>query len=255
MNWRRPGRAGDGDDLLNDLLAVVATTRPDADARLISRAYGVAAGVHAGQTRRSGDPYISHPVAVAAILATAGADDQTLCAALLHDTLEGDRYSLAALSDAFGADVAALVTGVPGSAGAPAIADSRAVMIKLADRLHNLRTAAPLPPQTRLSKSRDTLEVLVPMAASLGLDAIKVDLEDLAAGILSRETLRTPASGRVLARAAALLPAPVRSRWRDEWAGELAALPTRRQRAVFTVRTLGGVPQLAVTLRRPPRAG
>jgi (p)ppGpp synthase/HD superfamily hydrolase len=254
VSWRRPARAGDGDDLLNDLLAVVAGTRPETDAGLISRAYDVAAGVHAGQIRKSGDRYISHPVAVAAILAGTGADDQTLCAALLHDTLEGDRYSLAALRDAFGADVAALVTGVAGGGGAQAIADSRAVMIKLADRLHNLRTAAPLAPATRLSKSRDTLEVLVPLAATLGLDAIKAELEDLAAGLLSRDTLRTPASGRVLATAAALLPVTARSRWRDEWAGELASLPTRRQRAVFTARTLGGVPRLAVTLRRPTRA-
>jgi (p)ppGpp synthase/HD superfamily hydrolase len=262
----------DGRDLLARLLAVVAAARPDADAALISRAYDVAAGVHAGQIRKSGDPYIIHPVGVAAILAQAGADDQILCAALLHDTLEVPGHTLDRLRSEFGAGVADLVAGaagldmdsgsstqMPGSpastSAADAIPNSGMLMIKLADRLHNLRTAAPLPLATRLGMSRDTLEVLVPLAARLGLNDIRAELEDLAAGIVSRYgTGRVPVSGRLLAAAAGLLPASARSRWRDEWAGELSALPAWRQRAAFAAKTLAGVPRMAATLRRPPQA-
>ena len=247
-----------GRDVLAGLLAAAARGHAGGDAELISRAYHVAAVVHAGQVRKSGDPYITHPVAVAAILAEAGADDQTLCAALLHDALEGTGYSPGALFREFGADIAGLVTAVAalddGSA-ASAISDSRALMIKLADRLHNMRTAAPLPLATQLSKSRETLQVLVPLAGQLGLDAIGAELEELAAGTLSRYGLATASSAtRLLAVAAALLPRAARTRWRDEWAGELSALPTRGQRAAFAARTLAGVPRLAATLRRPAPA-
>jgi len=254
-----------GRDLLADLLAAVARTRQDADSALIGRAYQVAAAAHAGQVRKSGDPYITHPVAVAAILARAGADDQTLCAALLHDVLDGG-YSLPVLRREFGSDIAGLVTGaaaldasdegreagdLAGRSEAGLSTDSRVLIIKLADRLHNMRTLQWLPPATQVSKSRDTLEVLVPLAASLGLDAIKAELEELAAGTLSRRGPNLASrSGRLLAAAAALLPPAARSRWRDEWSGELSALPTRRQRAVFAARTLAGIPRLAVTLRR-----
>ena len=114
MSGRPPSEAagGSGGDLLASLQALVAGTRPDADAALISRAYDIAASAHAGQARKSGAPYITHPVAVAAILAEAAADDQTLCAALLHDTLEGTGYGLTALRGDFGDDIAELVTGV-----------------------------------------------------------------------------------------------------------------------------------------------
>jgi len=269
--WPSSEAANSADrDLLAGLLAVVAGTRPDADAGLISRAYHVAAGVHAGQRRKNGDPYITHPVAVAAILAEAGADDPTLCAALLHDALDSASYSLAELRDAFGATVAELVAGLravdgglgAGMRGSPAgrpaasaAPDTRAWMIKLADRLHNLRTAAALPAATRLSTSRQTLDVLVPVAGTLGLDAIRAELEDLAAGTISRHgTGRAPRYGRLLSAAAALLPRATRSRWRAEWAGELSALPAGRQRAAFAARTLAGIPRLAATLRRarPP---
>jgi len=256
-----------GRDLLADLLAAVAGTRPGADPGLIGRAYHVAAAAHAGQVRKSGDPYITHPVAVAAILAKLGADDQTLCAALLHDVLDGRGYGLAELRQEFGAEIAGLVTGVaamdsgegdrePGgpAAGSDAAlsADSRVLMIKLADRLHNMRTVQWLPHGTQVSKSRDTLEVMVPLAARLGLDTVKTELQDLAGGTLSRRGPNSASrAGRLLAVAAALLPPAARSRWRDEWAGELSALPTSRERAIFAARTLAGIPRLAVTLRRP----
>jgi hypothetical protein len=259
--------AGASSDMLPGLLKIVTATRPGADAGLISRAYHVAARVHAGQVRKSGDPYITHPVAVAAIPAETGADDQTLCAALLHDTLECAGYSLTALDEEFGAEVAGLVTAAAGldaagldaadmdAAGTKRTADSRAVMIKLADRLHNLRTAAPLPFATRLTKSAETLEVLVPLAGTLGLHAIRAELEGLAAKtLISHGPDSAFLSRRLLAAAAALLPRAARSRWRDEWAGELSALPTRRQQAAFAARTLAGIPRLATTLHRSRRA-
>ena len=98
-------------DALAGLREILRVTRPDADVDRIRRAYDVAAFWHHGQTRRSGDPHITHPLAVATILAETGADDQMLCAALLHDTIEDTPYTLAALSCEFGAGVAALVAG------------------------------------------------------------------------------------------------------------------------------------------------
>ena len=119
----------------------------------------MAASWHQGQTRRSGDPYITHPLAVATILAETGADDEMLCAAMLHDTIEDTPYTLAALSCEFGAGVAALVTGtaaldqIKGRGGrtvsqvmaAVKRADTRVLAIKLADRLHNMRTVQFIP--------------------------------------------------------------------------------------------------------------
>ena len=145
-----PAARGVGEDPVAGLLQVLAGTRPGADAGLIQRAYDVAAYWHQGQKRKSGDPYISHPLAVATILAETGADDQTLCAALLHDTLEDTCCTLAALDTEFGAEIAGLVAGamtlgaVPDSDTAPAdiddalsaaaSGDARILVIKLADR-------------------------------------------------------------------------------------------------------------------------
>jgi hypothetical protein len=202
------------------------------------------------------------------VLADIGADDQALCAALLHDTLEDTGYTLAGLRAEFGAGVAGLVTGVAAldaaqdieSASAAGLAaqaaDSRVLMIKLADRLHNMRTVGHLPRATQLRKSTQTLEVLAPLAGRLGLDAIRDELENLAEATLGRRGPRaTSVSGRVLAATAVLLPHATRSRWRQEWIGELYTLPTRRQRVVFAARTMAGVVRLALTLRRPWRAG
>ena len=136
------------DDALADLREILRVTRPDADVERIQRAYDVAASWHPGQTRRSGDPYITHPLAVATILAETGADDEMLCAALLHDTIEDTPYTLAALSGEFGAGVAALVTGtaaldqvkgrgrrtVSQVMAVAKCADTRVLTIKLADR-------------------------------------------------------------------------------------------------------------------------
>ena len=104
-----PGPAADPIAALSEALR---TTRPDADVDLLRRAYDVAARCHRGQFRRSGDPYVTHPVSVATILAGLGADDQTLCAAILHDTVEDTPYTLTALSREFGSGIAAMVAGI-----------------------------------------------------------------------------------------------------------------------------------------------
>jgi len=256
-----------GADPVIGLLRTVAGTRSGADAGLIRRAYEVAAHWHQGQQRASGDPYISHPLAVATIAAEVGADDPTLCAALLHDTLEGTSYTLAALREEFGAEIAHLVGGamaadaVPGGQMAPshpgpareavASADARILVIKLADRLHNMRTLRHLPPATQLRTSKQTLEILVPLARGLGLDAIRSELENLASGALHRYgPSAATVPGRLLAAASALLPAATRNRWCEEWLGELSVLPTRRQRASFAAQTLLGLARLAVILHR-----
>lgn len=261
-----PAGLGGGDPVAG-LLRVLADTRPDADAGLITRAYEVAAHWHQGQQRNSGEPYITHPLAVATVLAEIGADDPTLCAALLHDTLEGTTYTLAALGEEFGAETAGLVAGamaldaMPGGQMAwpdtgrvsvtPASGDARVLVIKLADRLHNMRTLGYLPPPAQVQRSRQTLEILVPLARRLGLDAIRSELESLASSALKRHGASAATlSGRLLAAAAALLPAAMRARWCEEWLGELSVLPTRRERAIFAAQTWLGMTRLAVTLHR-----
>jgi hypothetical protein len=262
----RPGPAGA--DPVAGLLHIVAGTRPGADTGLIRRAYQVAAHWHHGQQRNSGEPYISHPLAVATIAAEVGADDPTLCAALLHDTLEGTAYTLAALREEFGAEIADLVAGAmaadampgeelalshPGPCGAAAASgDARILVIKLADRLHNMRTLRHLPPAMQVQKSRQTLEILVPLARRLRLDAIKSELEGLASDALKRYgPSAAMVSGRLLAAASALLPAATRTRWCEEWLGELSVLPTRWARISFAAQTLLGMARLAAILHRP----
>jgi GTP pyrophosphokinase len=173
---------------------------PKADLALLQRAYDVAEEKHANQKRKSGEPYITHPLAVSTILAELGMDTTTLVAALLHDTVEDTDYSLGRLSEDFGAVVAHLVDGVTKldkvKLGAAAEAetirkmviamarDPRVLVIKLADRLHNMRTMRFLPPEQQARKARETLEVFAPLAHRLGMATIKRELEDLAFAIL-----------------------------------------------------------------------
>ncbi len=175
------------DDALAGLRAILRVARPGADIELIRRAYDVAASWHQGQTRRSGDPYITHPLAVATILAETGADDETLCAAMLHDTIEDTPCTLAALSCEFGAEVAALVAGtaaldqIKGRRGrtmaqvmaAATSAGTRVLAIKLADRLHNMRTVQDIPQAKQLRKARESLDIFVPVAAQLIMGRIE----------------------------------------------------------------------------------
>ncbi len=189
-------RGGGVNPVLEPLIKTVRATHPKADIRLIERAYEVAAYWHAGQQRKSGDPYITHPLAVATILAELGMNHETICAALLHDTVEDTAYTLAEISREFGADVAALVDGVTklekvkyGEAAAAETVrkmvvamsrDIRVLVIKLADRLHNMRTLRYLPREKQERKARETLEIFAPLAHRLGMNTIKWELEDLA---------------------------------------------------------------------------
>ncbi|WP_102141108.1 RelA/SpoT family protein [Mycobacterium hubeiense] len=186
--------------VLEPLVAVHREFYPKADLALLQRAYEVAERRHADQLRRSGDPYITHPLAVANILAELGMDTTTLVAALLHDTVEDTGYTMEALTADFGTEVAHLVDGVTkldkvalGTAAEGetirkmiiAMArDPRVLVIKVADRLHNMRTMRFLPPEKQARKARETLEVIAPLAHRLGMATVKWELEDLAFAIL-----------------------------------------------------------------------
>ena len=176
------------------------TLHPKADLALLTHAYEVADAKHAGQKRKSGDPYITHPLAVSTILAELGMDTTTLVAALLHDTVEDTDYSLDRLREEFGDEVAHLVDGVTkldkvefgNAAEAETIRkmvvamarDPRVLVIKLSDRLHNMRTMRFLSPEKQAKKARETLEVMAPLAHRLGMATVKWELEDLSFAIL-----------------------------------------------------------------------
>ena len=185
---------------LEPLLRTVKSKHPKADLDLLVRAYEVAEKYHEGQKRKSGDPYITHPLAVTTILAELGMDPATLMAGLLHDTVEDTEYGLDDLRRDFGDVVTLLVDGVTkldkvkfGEAAQAetvrkmvvAMAkDPRVLVIKLADRLHNMRTMRYLKREKQEKKARETLEIYAPLAHRLGMNTIKWELEDLAFAIL-----------------------------------------------------------------------
>jgi GTP pyrophosphokinase len=186
--------------VLEPLVAVHKESFPKANVSLLQKAYEVAEERHADQLRRSGDPYITHPLAVANILAELGMDTTTLVAALLHDTVEDTGYTMEALTADFGEEVAHLVDGVTKldkvalgtAADAETIRkmiiamarDGRVLVIKVADRLHNMRTMRFLPPEKQARKAHETLEVIAPLAHRLGMATVKWELEDLSFAIL-----------------------------------------------------------------------
>jgi GTP pyrophosphokinase len=196
ISARRGGSRSSAHPELEPLLRTVKQFHPKADVKILELAYERAAYLHRDQHRRSGDPYITHPLAVATILAELGMTPPTLAAALLHDTVEDTEYSLDALREDFGDEVAALVDGVTkldkvkyGQATAAetvrkmvvAMArDIRVLVIKLADRLHNMRTLRWMPPAKQEQKARETLEIYAPLAHRLGMNTMKWELEDLA---------------------------------------------------------------------------
>jgi GTP diphosphokinase / guanosine-3',5'-bis(diphosphate) 3'-diphosphatase len=195
-----PSRVAAVPPVLEPLATVHRSMHPKADLALLQRAYDVAATKHEGQQRKSGDPYITHPLAVATILAELGMDTTTLVAALLHDTVEDTDYPLDKLRAEFGEEVAHLVDGVTkldkvefgNAAEAETIRkmvvamarDPRVLVIKLSDRLHNMRTMQFLPPEKQAKKARETLEVMAPLAHRLGMATVKWELEDLSFAIL-----------------------------------------------------------------------
>lgn len=182
---------------------VVRTLRehfPKADIGVVERAYAIAEKAHRGQFRKSGEPYITHPMAVAGILAGMGAPETAIAAGLLHDTVEDTEYSLNELRRDFGDEIALIVDGVTkldkvqyGEAAAAetvrkmvlAMAkDVRVIFVKLADRLHNARTWKYVPSASASKKARETLEIYAPLAHRLGINAIKWELEDLSFKVL-----------------------------------------------------------------------
>ncbi|WP_069884758.1 RelA/SpoT family protein [Streptomyces luteocolor] len=211
IDLRRLGRAallGSGTrDRLPDAIGHVAEAHrahyPDADLEPLRRAYVLAESSHRGQMRKSGEPYITHPLAVTLILAQLGAEITTLTASLLHDTVEDTDVTLDQVRDEFGEDVCYLVDGVTklekvdyGAAAEPETFrkmlvatgnDVRVMSIKLADRLHNMRTLGVMRPEKQARIAKVTRDVLIPLAERLGVQALKTELEDLVFAILHPE--------------------------------------------------------------------
>jgi len=185
---------------VDTLMRTVRMHHPKADLGLIERAYTVAERAHEGQKRKSGEPYITHPIAVAQILADLGIGPKTVAAALLHDTVEDTAYTLDEVRHDFGDEIAMLVDGVTkldkvkygDSTQAETVRkmivamsrDIRVLIIKLADRLHNARTWGFVPAESATRKATETLEIYAPLAHRLGIQAIKWELEDLSFAVL-----------------------------------------------------------------------
>jgi GTP pyrophosphokinase len=189
-------------ELLGDLFAIIEEHADHAampiDRERVEEAFVYACVHHADQLRRSGEDFITHPVGVAKICAGMRLDTETLCAALLHDTVEDTSASLDEVSEAFGEEIAGLVDGVTKLSEltfqsrdeaqaenyrkmvVAMASDIRVILIKLADRLHNMRTIGAMPKQKQIEKSRETLDIYAPIAHRLGIHAIKWELEDLA---------------------------------------------------------------------------
>jgi guanosine-3',5'-bis(diphosphate) 3'-pyrophosphohydrolase len=195
LPWRR--HSAPPSQEIAPLIDAFREHHPRASTTMISRAYELARDAHAGQTRKSGEPYVQHPVAVAKIVAELGLDDVTVSAALLHDAVEDTGVTLDDLTQAFGPDVAAIVDGVTkldrlkfDSKEAQQAAtvrkmlvamakDMRVLIIKLSDRLHNMRTIAAMPAWKQERTAQETLDIYAPLAHRLGMQEMRQQLEDL----------------------------------------------------------------------------
>ena len=194
---RFPGTSPRRSRDIRRLLETLESYLPPELIETVIKAYEFGAIAHQGQTRLSGEPYISHPVAVAQTLADMHLDSQTIVAAILHDVVEDTEVSIATLEEEFGAEVATLVDGVSkldqmeftSRAEAQAesfrkmmlamIEDIRVILVKLADRMHNMETLGAMPREKRARIARETLEIYAPIANRLGINHMKVALEDL----------------------------------------------------------------------------
>ena len=186
-----------------DLIELVRQYNPKADEAKIASAFEFGAEMHDGQFRYSGEPYFSHPVAVATILAEQRLDDATLITALLHDTIEDTRASYAVVEEKFGQEIADLVDGVTKLTNLElsssetkqaenfrklfmAISkDMRVLLVKLADRLHNMRTIKHMAPEKQLKKARETMDIFAPLAGRMGMQWMREELEDLAFRVIN----------------------------------------------------------------------
>ena len=187
------------------LLKRISEYNPRSDQELIRKAYAYGERMHDGQFRRSGEPYFTHPFAVAMILAEQRLDDASIITALLHDTIEDTRSTKSMISDEFSSEIAELVDGVTKLTNMElssnetkeaenirklimAMArDVRVVLVKLADRLHNMRTIKSMPQHKQLQKARETMEIFAPLAGRFGMQSIREDLEDLSFKVLNPE--------------------------------------------------------------------
>ncbi len=190
---------------VEDLLDLVRNYNPKTDEALIREAYAFGEAAHEGQVRKSGEPYFTHPVEVAALLTEVHMDDDTIITALLHDTVEDTGVTYQKIVDTFGGEVAELVDGVTKltnlelSSVETAQAenfrkllmamskDVRVLLVKLADRLHNMRTIKSLPPEKQQKKARETMDIYAPLAGRMGMQYIRDELEDLCFAILNPE--------------------------------------------------------------------
>jgi GTP pyrophosphokinase len=206
LQFNRDRSARQLDARLEELLEKLRINRPSEDPWMVRRAYEIAAERHHDQFRSSGDPYLSHLLEVAHILADMRLDATTLTAALLHDAIEDTEYPVARIEERFGADVAHLVEGVTKISRLNMLApetrqaenvrkmllamvnDVRVVLVKLADRLHNMRTLEYLEPEKQQRISRETLDLYAPIAHRLGMGVVRGELEDLAFRYLEPES-------------------------------------------------------------------
>ncbi|WP_128515840.1 RelA/SpoT family protein [Tabrizicola thermarum] len=190
---------------VEDLIALVRNYNPRCNADLIRRAYAYGLKMHEGQFRKSGEPYFTHPVAVAAILTEQRLDDATIVTALLHDTIEDTRSTYADLAAQFGEEVAELVDGVTKLTNLQLSStesqqaenfrklfmamsrDLRVILVKLADRLHNMRTIKSMSPEKQAQKARETMEIFAPLAGRMGMQWMREELEDLSFKVLNPE--------------------------------------------------------------------
>ena len=198
---------------LDDVIKEMKKHNRKIDTKLISRAYDLAKSQHEGQLRKSGEPYIIHPVQVAYILATLGLDDSTICAALLHDVVEDTNITKKDIIEKFGEEIANMVDGVTKLSKLEYATieeqqvenyrkmflamgkDIRVILIKLSDRLHNMRTLQYMTPEKQKEKSKETMEIYAPIADRLGISKIKIELDDLALRYLEPEKYKDLVDG------------------------------------------------------------
>ncbi|MCL4109709.1 UNVERIFIED_CONTAM: hypothetical protein GTU68_018436 [Idotea baltica] len=187
------------------LLMVIRHYNPKTDEDLIRRAYDFGRDMHEGQTRHSGEPYFTHPIAVALLLSEQKLDDATLVTALLHDTIEDTKSTFGTVRDLFGSDIAELVDGVTKLTNLQLSStetkqaenfrklfmamskDMRVILVKLADRLHNMRTIRAMRPDKQMQKARETMDIYAPLAGRMGMQWMREELEDLSFRVLNAE--------------------------------------------------------------------